>query len=115
MPSELEGPLERRFFELDWTPSRGMREIAREWLAVQRYPRLEFRDTPAGRRAALREGPEIWEIAAAAGPSRAMSAALGQRFAWVQADALDEALGYAREHRDEIDRVIAREERLAGG
>ena len=76
LPSDLESELEERFFELDWSASRGLREIAREWLAVQRFPTIEFRDTPAGRRAGLRGGPEVWEVAAAAGPSRAMSAAV---------------------------------------
>ena len=113
LPSDLESELEERFFELDWSASRGLREIAREWLAVQRFPTIEFRDTPAGRRAGLRGGPEVWEVAAAAGPSRAMSAALGQRLAWVSAEALDEALCYARASPDEIDRIILREERLS--
>ena len=42
-----------------------------------------------------------------------MSAAVGQCFAGVRSDALEEALAYAREHRDEIDPIVAREERLA--
>ena len=42
-----------------------------------------------------------------------MSASLGQRFAWVQSELLEEALAYAREHSDEIDRIVARQERLA--
>lgn len=113
LPPDLEAELETRFFELDWSPSHGLREIAREWLAVQRFPMIEFRDTLAGRRAGLRGGPEVWEIAAAAGPGRAMSASLGQRFAWVPADQLDEALAYARAHRDEIDRIVLREERFS--
>jgi len=115
LPADLESQLEARFFELDWSPSQGLRELAREWLAVQQFPLIEFRDTPAGRRAALRGGPEVWEVAAAAGPQRAVSAALGQRFAWVSADALDEALAYARGYPDEIDRIVAREARLSNG
>ena len=112
---ELEEPLERRFFELDWRPSEGLRRVVAEWLALQRFPRIVFRDTMAGRRAALRDGPEVWEVAAAAGPSRAMSAAGGQRFAGVRGEALEEALAYARENASEIDPLVARSERLSGG
>ena len=110
---EVESELERIFFEQQWTPSEGLRAILREWLSVQRFPQIEFRETRAGRRAALRGGPEVWEVAAAAGPGRAMSAAVGQRFAGTRTEALEEALAYAKAYADEIDPIIAREERLA--
>ncbi|WP_419167837.1 hypothetical protein [Candidatus Palauibacter sp.] len=110
---EVESELERIFFEQQWTPSEGLRTILREWLSVRRFPRIEFRETRAGRRAALRGGPEAWEVAAAAGPGRAMSAAVGQRFAGTRTEALEEALAFAKEYADEIDPIIAREERLA--
>ena len=110
---EVESELERIFFEQQWTPSEGLRTILREWLSVQRFPQIEFRETRAGRRAALRGGPEVWEVAAAAGPGRAMSAAVGQRFAGTRTEALEEALAYAKAYADEIDPIIAREERLA--
>ena len=110
---EVESELERIFFEQQWTPSEGLRTILREWLSVQRFPQIEFRETRAGRRAALRGGPEVWEVAAAAGPGRAMSAAVGQRFAGTRTEALEDALAYAKAYADEIDPIIAREERLA--
>lgn len=110
---EAEAELERVFLEQEWSPSEGLREIVREWLAVRRFARIEFRETRAGRRAALRGGPEVWEVAAAAGPDRAMSAAVGQRFAGTRTEALEEALAYAKAHPERIDPIIAREERLA--
>ena len=110
---EVESELERIFFEQQWTPSEGLRTILREWLSVQRFPQIEFRETRAGRRAALRGGPEVWEVAAAAGPGCAMSAAVGQRFAGTRTEALEEALAFAKEYADEIDPIVAREERLA--
>lgn len=114
LPSELEGRLEQRFFEEDWAPSEGLRTVVREWLALDCFARIEFRSTRSGRRAALRDGPEVWEVAAAAGPSRAMSAAVGQKYARVPGEALEEALAYARTNREEIDRIVAREARLSG-
>ena len=111
--NELEARLEQAFFEQGWKPSEGLRIILREWLARESFAEIEFRDTRAGRRAALRGGPEVWEVAAAAGPSRAMSAAVGQRFAGIRGDALEEALTYARAYPEEIDPIVAREERFA--
>lgn len=113
LPRELESELERVFDEQQWTPSEGLRRILVEWLSLEKYPRVEFRETRAGRRAALRGGPEVWAVAAAAGPARAMSAAVGQRFAGTRTEALEEALAYAKEYADEIDPIVAREERIA--
>lgn len=110
---EVESALERVFLEQQLTPSQGLRRILLEWLALETFPQIEFRETRAGRRAALRGGPEVWEVAAAAGPGRAMSAAVGQRFAGTRTEALEEALAYAKEHADRIDPIVAREERLA--
>lgn len=110
---EVELELERVFLEQQWAPSEGLRGILLEWLAVRKFSQIEFRETRAGRRAALRGGPEVWEVAAAAGPSGAMSAAVGQRFAGTRTEALEEALAYAREYADQIDPIVAREERLA--
>lgn len=110
---EVESELERVFLEQQWTPSQGLRRILLEWLALERFPQIEFRETRAGRRAALRGGPEVWEVAAAAGPGRAMSAAVGQHFAGTRTEALEEALAYAKEYADQIDPIVSREERLA--
>ena len=110
---DAESELERVFLEQQWTPSEGLRNILLEWLALQRFPQIEFRETRAGRRAALRGGPEVWEVAAASGPGRAMSAAVGQRFAGTRTEALEEALAYAKEYADQVDPIVAREDRLA--
>lgn len=114
LPGDVESQLERRFLEQDWSPSEGLRNVIAEWLALQRFEGIEFRDTRAGRRAALRGGPEVWEVAAAAGPNLAMSAAVGQRFAGTRGEALEEALAFAREYREAIEKIVAREARLAG-
>jgi hypothetical protein len=44
-------------------PSAGLRRGAEEWRAMQRSPAIEFRDGVTRRRAALRDGPEVWEVA----------------------------------------------------
>jgi len=114
IPAGIEAELERRFDELAWSPSEGLRNVVREWLTLGRFPGLEFRDTALGRRAAVRGGPEVWEVAAVAGDAGA-DARVREHFSWVDAAALDEAVGYAEAFPDEIRRIIERNRRLAGG
>lgn len=112
LPPDLEAALEARLGELGWAPSEGLRAIVREWLIGGRFPALEFRDTALGRRAAIRGGPEVWEVASVSGPGRADR--VRRHFSWVPAPALEEALAYAEEFPDEIDRIIELNARLAG-
>ncbi|MGD0484817.1 MAG: hypothetical protein ABSB58_09240 [Gemmatimonadales bacterium] len=92
-------------------PSEALRAIVAEWVTLVRYPAIEFRDGPAGRRPALRGGPDVWEVAMAARDAGqdagALRAHLGVR---LSAEALGEALAYAAEHRDEIEGWIAEAE-----
>lgn len=112
IPPELEAELESRFADLEWSPSEGLRAVVREWLILGRFSHIEFRDTALGRRAALRGGPEVWEVVAVADgdPSRALA-----HFNWVPGESVSEALAYAEEHPAEIRRIIDRNRRLAGG
>lgn len=113
IPPALEAALERRFAALDWSPSEGLRNLVREWLAADRFPGLEFRDTTFGRRAAVRGGPEVWEVAVVAG-ERGVDARVREHFSWVDAKALDDAVAYAEAFPEEIGRIIERNRRLAG-
>ncbi len=114
LPAPLEGELERRFEALGWSPSRGLREVVHEWLATARFPAIEFRDTAFGRRAAIRAGPEVWEVAAVAGADRLPAPRVESHFAWVAPALLAEALAYAREYPGEIDRLVEANRRFAG-
>jgi len=118
IPPELEAELETRFDDLEWSPSEGLRAIVSEWLALGRFSELEFRDTAVGRRAALRGGPEVWEVAAVAGPGFAadtLDPRVREHFSWVPAAALEQALAYAAAYPADITRIIERNRRLAGG
>ncbi len=115
LPVTLETELEERFAVLEWSPSEGLRAIVREWLALGRYRGLEFRDTAFGRRAAVRDGPEVWEVVQAAGDARREIGRAEAHFSWVRREALAEALAYAEEFPADIDRILARNRRLAGG
>lgn len=115
LPRELERALEDRFATHEWSPSEGLRAVVREWLVAQRFGALEFRDTAFGRRAAIRGGPEVWEVAQAAGDAGRVDADLEAHFSWVAGAALGEALAYAEAFPVEIRKILERNRRLAGG
>ncbi len=88
-------------------PSEALRAIVAEWVATTRYPAIEFRDGRAGRRPALRGGPDVWEVALVARDAGQGAEALRSRLgAQVSAEALGDALAYAAEHPEEMDGCI---------
>lgn len=115
LPTGLESELGTRFDALEWSPSEGLRSVVREWLALQRFPSLEFRDTALGRRAAIRGGPEVWEVAQVAEDAGRVDDRLETHFAWVAPAELEVALAYAAAFPEEISRILERNRRLAGG
>lgn len=97
---------------------RGVRKTAlaeaflREAILQAIHPGVVFRDGPAGRRAGLVGGPDVWELIAvwqAEGrDSKATAHTLGLSLGLVHA-----ALGYYADQRDEIDTWVEENERLA--
>lgn len=94
-----------------------------EGLACAAHPGIVFKPGPAGRRAALAGGPDVWEIAAAlrhvTGREAKRVAALAEQFDLHERQVVI-ALNYAAAHRDEIearvranDRALAEAERIA--
>lgn len=59
---KLKASLEEFWRERGENPSAGLRHIAEEWWTLQHLPRIHFVDGASGRRAALRQGPDIWEL-----------------------------------------------------
>jgi hypothetical protein len=97
--------------------------FVREGLASAAHPGIVFKPGPAGRRAALAGGPDVWEIAAALrhthGTEAKRVAALAEQFG-IHERQVGIALDYAAAHREEIDarleaneRALADAERLA--
>ena len=91
-------------------------ELIDEGLRLRRHPLVIFRDGPAGRRAALTSGPDVWEVIggllhgdvpAADRVDRAV-AEFGLRRQLVEA-----ALAYYAEFTQEIDRWIAANDNTA--
>jgi len=100
-------------------PSTGLRRVAEEWWAMQSFPAVTFHDGVSGRRARLRGGPDVWEVAAVWRDYDPDAGAFYQHFApYVDRAALDQALAYADRFEQEIEEAIeqnARLERLVSG
>ena len=81
-----------------------------EGMRLDSHPGVFFRTGPAGRRAVVVGGPDVWEVVAAArsAPERgeARVKALAERLG-VSADRVRIALRYYAEYPDEVDRHIA--------
>lgn len=113
LPTNLDEEV-RSFFERHGLgPSQGLRKIVEEWAILQRFPSLEFREGVFGRRAAVRSGPEVWEIVSAArryGPDREV---LYSHFSWLEPASLDEALEFYHALPADVDRILTENERIA--
>jgi len=113
LPDRLYGMLEEFLERHGLTRSEGMRAIVEEWLALERYRSLEFRDGPFGRRAAVRDGPEVWEVISVREASGEGPNAVYAHFSWLDREVVDEALDYHRWNPGPIDRLVAERRRLA--
>lgn len=94
-------------------PSSGLRRVVEEWWAMQEFPAIEFRDGVSGRRAAVRGGPDVWEVLAVAREYGDDREGLYEYFGrFVDREALDQALAYAARVPEEIEAFIAENERV---
>ena len=88
-----------------------------EGMRLDRHPGIVFRDGPAGRRAVVVGGPDVWEIIGAvhSAPERGdrLVEALAGRIG-VPADKVRIAIRYYAEYPDDVDRFIAMVEREGG-
>lgn len=109
-PADLR--LRERFDLLGMTPSGGLRMLVDEWLAMADQGSIEFRDGAFGRRAAVRGGPEVWEIVVAASAYEDDRAGLEAHFGWLEPAKIEEALKYYESRREEIDGLLAEIERV---
>lgn len=110
----LDGEIRRFWSRHGEGPSSGMRRVAREWWTLHNLPHLEFREGPAGRRAGVRGGPDVWEIGLLARElgrdPETLAGHLGGR---ISGQAITEALEYARRFPDEVEAWLARNDSVA--
>lgn len=82
-----------------------------EGLRTDEHPGIGFRPGPAGRRAALAAGPDVWEVIQALANVEARGdAAVTATADWMGLEPfqVEIAVGYYADHRDEIDAWIER-------
>lgn len=72
---------------------------------MERHPGIVFRSGPAGRRAGLMSGPDVWEVARAAGGGENTREHIAEQTG-LRAEQVGVALRYYVEYRDEIEAWI---------
>jgi hypothetical protein len=116
LSSDLLARLEEEASGTGMTVSALVTELLEEGLRVRSFPGVTFRDGPAGRRAGLVGGPDVWEVVrdvrAASGRGQAkirrVAAAAGLSESQVRL-----AVDYYAAFPDEIDARLAAEDRAA--
>jgi hypothetical protein len=95
------------------TPSGLAQLLVDEGLRMEEHPGIVFKDGPAGRRAALALGPDVWEIISVAKEIDARAAravpAIAEAFN-LPATRIEVALRYYAAYPDEIDAELAARE-----
>ncbi|HXC25395.1 MAG TPA: hypothetical protein VNU46_05720 [Gemmatimonadaceae bacterium] len=93
--------------------SAGLRRAVEEWWAIQQFPEILFRDGVSGRRAALREGPDVWEVIEVARGYDNDLDRLEEHFGGhLSRAALVDALRYADVYRGEIEQWMMENRRV---
>jgi hypothetical protein len=88
-------------------PSTGLRYVAEEWWAMHRFPAIAFRDGVSGRRAHLRDGPDVWEVVMVAHDYGGDRVGFHDHFApYVAPEALDQALLYAERFPNQVESMV---------
>ncbi len=88
------------------TDSDCYRRLIEEWARLQEHPGIRFVDGPAGRRATLVDGPDVWEVVETARAFEFDIAAIVDAYPWLSAEKLEAAKSYADSFPDEIDALI---------
>ena len=97
--------------ERDEPMSRIAQRYIEEGLRMDKHPGIVFQDGPAGRRARLLGGPDIWEVVSLMNWFDGTPDAIVQQtmeMTGLDARRLDIVLRYYAEHRDEIDGWVRR-------
>lgn len=109
----LEEELRREFEERGESVSEGLRRLLEERWALRHLPRIEFRNTVSGPRAAVEGGPEVWEIVSVLSDYEGDTEELTEHFSWLDEEALDAALAYYERLPESIDELLEENERRA--
>ena len=94
-----------------------LERLLSEGLDTVQHPGIVYRDGPAGRRAALAVGPDVWEVASAlrftSGTDEAQVGLLAEQFG-LHPRHIRTAIDFAALHRETIDAQIVQNDEAAG-
>lgn len=110
MSAETHARLDARCRRRGEPKARLAERLIDEGLRMEAHPGIVFRDGPAGRRAALAAGPDVWEvIETLRGTALKGEAAMAATAEWgnLPVGGVRTALAYYADHREEIDDWIA--------
>jgi len=89
------------------------RQVIEEWVRLQDHPGIRFVDGPAGRRAALVGGPDVWEIIDMARELGFDEAAILDAYPWLSPATQRIARRYFDAYPEEIEAIIEDNLRVA--
>ena len=89
------------------------RQVIEEWARLQEHPGIRFVDGPAGRRAALVGGPDLWEAIGIVKAFDFDRDRIAEAYPWLIGDRFDAAVGYYEAFGQEIEAAFERNERAA--
>lgn len=113
LPEWMDGEIRQYWQRHGEKPSPGYRRIIEEWWVAQNLPLLEFRDGVSGRRAGVRAGPDVWEVAWVAGDLEKDVARIEEHFGgFLSREAIEQALSYAERFSGVIEEQIRENERV---
>ena len=92
--------------------SEGLRRIVEEWWVAQHMSEVEFRDGPAGRRAGLKKGPDIWQLMMIKAGLDDDLEVLKEYFGGLPDEQLRQALAYAELFPERVSWFIRDNERV---
>lgn len=89
------------------------RRVIDEWLRMQEHPGIRFVDGPTGRRAALVNGPDVWEVIDLTRRFEGDTQRLSEAFPSLDVARVETASRYYDAHPEEIDARIEQNVRAA--
>ena len=114
--ASIKARLEAQATEEHTTERALLERLIAEGLDILQHPGIVFRDGPAGRRAALAVGPDVWEIVSAlrsiTGSAEKRVGMLAEQFD-LHPRHIRTAIDYAAVHRSDIDTQVARNDDAA--
>ncbi len=113
LPGDLLKRLERRAKRKGLPKSVLVERYLDEGMRMEEHPGIVFREGPAGRRAALRRGPDVWEVIATIRANGGAVAAAAEALGLPESE-IRIALAYYGDHSEEIDEWVRENEEEAG-